>query len=237
MNILCIIPARGGSKTIPKKNMRMLYGKPLIAWTIEASRGSRYISRTIVTSDSEEIIDIAVRYGIEAPFIRPGELSGDNTPALPVIRHAVKWLSDTEDYKPDYITLLQPTSPLRTSKHIDEALKKLTHSDADSIVSVLKVPHQFNPYSVMEMEHGLLKPFLKYNENKNIRQLKPVFYARNGAAIYAFTYECLIKKNTIYGNKILAYTMSREESIDIDDFLDFAICEMLFERKFKKTNM
>jgi CMP-N-acetylneuraminic acid synthetase len=154
-----------------------------------------------------------------------------------VIKHAVQRLSESEDYKPDYIILLQPTSPLRTAIHIDEALEKLINSDADSIVSVLKVPHQYNPYSVMEMKNGILKPFLKYNERNNIRQLKPIFYARNGAAIYAFTYECLMKKNTLYGNKILAYEMNKEESIDIDDFLDFAICEMLLKRKFKKISM
>ena len=231
MNVLAIIPARGGSKGIPKKNIYPLCGKPLIAWTIEAVNGSRYISRTILSSDSAEIIEVAGRYGIEAPFVRPKELAEDDTPALPVIRHAVDWLKENEDYTPDYIVLLQPTSPLRTSRHIDEALEKLIHSDADSIVSVVKTPHQYNPYSIMEMKDGFLKPFLKYDERKNIRQLKPVFYARNGAAIYAFTYECLMKKNSIFGDKILAYEMSREESIDVDDMLDMRICELLINNR------
>ncbi|MCK5228883.1 MAG: acylneuraminate cytidylyltransferase family protein [Desulfobulbaceae bacterium] len=229
MNVLAIIPARGGSKGIPKKNIYPLCGKPLIAWTIEAVNGSRYISRTILSSDSAEIIEVAGRYGIEAPFVRPKELAEDDTPALPVIRHAVDWLKENEDYTPDYIVLLQPTSPLRTSRHIDEALEKLIHSDADSIVSVVKTPHQYNPYSIMEMKDGFLKPFLKYDERKNIRQLKPVFYARNGAAIYAFTYECLMKKNSIFGDKILGYEMSREESVDVDDVLDLRICELLIK--------
>lgn len=229
MNVLSIIPARGGSKGIPKKNIYPLCGKPLIAWTIEAAKGSKYISRTILSSDSSEIIKVAGRYGVEAPFVRPNELAKDDTPALPVIQHTVNWLKVNEDYIPDYIVLLQPTSPLRTSRHIDEALEKLINSDADSIVSVVKAPHQFNPHSIMEMKNGFLKPFLKYDERKNIRQLKPVFYARNGAAIYAFTYECLMKKNSIYGDKILAYEMSREESIDIDDLLDLTICEMLLK--------
>lgn len=231
IEILGIIPARGGSKGISKKNIYPLCGKPLIAWTIETALRSRHISRTILSSDSDAIIEVAGKYGIEASFVRPKELAEDNTPALPVIQHAVGWLKGNEDYTPDYIVLLQPTSPLRTSRHIDEALEKLTHSDADSIVSVVKVPHQYNPYSVMEMKDGFLKPFLKYDERKNIRQLKPVFYARNGAAIYAFTYECLMKKNSIFGDKILAYEMSREESIDVDDMLDMRICELLINNR------
>lgn len=229
--ILGIIPARGGSKGIPKKNIYPLCGKPLIAWTIEAIKGSRYISRTVLSSDSDEIIEVAGKYGIEVPFVRPKELAEDDTPALPVIKHAVDWLKENEDYAPDYIVLLQPTSPLRTSRHIDEALERLINSDADSIVSVVKVPHQYNPYSVMEMKDGFLKPFLKYDERKNIRQLKPVFYARNGAAIYAFTYECLMKKNSIFGDKILAYEMSREESVDVDDMLDMRVCELLIKNR------
>lgn len=229
MNVLAIIPARGGSKGIPKKNIYTLCGKPLIAWTVEAAKGSKYISRTILSSDSAEIIKVAGRYGVEVPFVRPKELAKDDTPALPVIQHTVEWLKENEDYIPEYIVLLQPTSPLRTSRHIDEALKKLINSDADSVVSVVKVPHQYNPYSIMEMKDGLLKPFLQYDEQKNIRQLKPVFYGRNGAAIYAFTYECLMKKNSIYGNKILGYEMSREESVDVDDMLDMRICEFLMK--------
>ena len=231
MNVLSIIPARGGSKGIPKKNIYPLCGKPLIAWTIEAVLSSRYISRTILSSDSNKIIEIAGRYGVDAPFVRPKELAKDNTPALPVIRHAVDWLKENEDYIPDYIVLLQPTSPLRTATHIDEALKKLIDSNADSIVSVVKVPHQYNPYSVMKMKDGFLKPFLEYDECKNIRQLKPTFYARNGAAIYAFTYECLMRKNSIYGDKILGYKMSREKSVDVDDMFDLKICEMIIKNR------
>ena len=229
LKILGIIPARGGSKGIPQKNIYPLCGKPLIAYTIDAARGSRYLTRTILTSDSEEIIGVARKYGVEAPFVRPKDLALDDTPALPVIQHAVRCLEEKENYRPDYIVLLQPTSPLRTSKHIDEALEKLIDSGADSIVSVVKVPHNCNPYSVMRLENNYLKSFVAYDETNNIRQQKPVFFARNGAAVYAFTYECLIKKNSIYGEKILAYEMTRKESIDIDDFLDLKICEMIMQ--------
>jgi CMP-N,N'-diacetyllegionaminic acid synthase len=227
MEIIGIIPARGGSKGIPKKNIYPLCGKPLIAYTIEAAKRSRYLTRTILTSDSEEIIRVALQYSLEAPFVRPKELARDDTPALPVITHAVNWLEQKESYRPDFIVLLQPTSPLRDSKHIDEALGRLVKSDADSIVSVIRVPHNYNPYSVMRLEKGYLKPWLEYDELNNMRQRKPVFLARNGAAIYAFTYECLMRKRSLYGDKILAYEMSREASVDIDDIFDLKICEML----------
>ena len=231
LEILGIIPARGGSKGIPHKNIHPLCGKPLIEYTIDAARGSRYLTRTILTSDSEEIIGVARKYGVEVPFVRPKDLARDDTPALPVIQHAVRWLEEKEDYRPDYIVLLQPTSPLRTSRHINEALGKFIDSGADSIVSVVKVPHNYNPYSVMRLENNYLKPFLAYDETNNIRQQKPVFFARNGAAVYAFTYECLMKKNSIYGEKMLAYEMTRKESIDIDDFLDLKICEMIMKER------
>ena len=184
--ILAIIPARGGSKGIPKKNMVLLAGKPLIQYTIDAAKGSKLITRIILTSDDNEIIEYCKKQGIEVPFKRPSDLAKDDTPMIDVIIHAIRYLEEKENYKPDIIILLQPTSPLRTSKHIDEALEKLINSDADSIVSVVEVPHQFNPYSVMKLEDGYLKHFLPYDERKNIRQLKPKFYARNGAAFYAF---------------------------------------------------
>lgn len=229
--ILAIIPARGGSKGIPKKNMVTLAGKPLIQYTIDAAKNSKLITRIILTSDDEEIINYCKKQGIEVPFKRPSYLAKDDTPMIEVIIHAIRYLEENGNYKPDIIILLQPTSPLRTSKHIDEALEKLINSNADSIVSVMKVPHQFNPYSIMRLENGYLKPFLSYDERKNIRQLKPEFYARNGAAIYAFKYDCLITRNSIYGAKILPYFMVKEESIDIDDWVDLLFAKVIIEEK------
>ena len=227
MKILGIVPARGGSKGIPEKNISLLNNKPLIAYTIKAAKESKLISRCILTSDSDKIISIAKKFNLEVPFKRPSEISTDATPALPVIQHAVAWLRDHDNYIPDYIVLLQPTSPLRTARHIDKALKKLVQSNADSIVSVVKVPHNFNPYSIMKLDNGLLSTFSDYDENRNIRQLKPVFYGRNGAAIYAFTYDCLMHKNSLYGDSILPYEMDRRDSIDIDDPFDLEICECI----------
>ncbi len=234
MNITAIIPARGGSKGIPRKNLRKLGGKPLIAWTIEAARKSRFISRVIVSSEDKEIIETANQYGAETPFVRPAELAQDNTPALPVIKHAVRFIEEQEKQTVDYITLLQPTSPLRTTRHIDEALEKLVNSNADSIVSVIKAPHNCNPYSIMKMKGNRLVHFLPNDEQQNLRQMKPEFYARNGAAIYAFTRECL-RNNSIYGKIILPYLMSRETSFDIDEFFDLELCECILRKRNEKN--
>jgi len=231
MNILAIVPAREGSKGIPKKNIYPLYNTPLIYYTIKAIQRSKLITRAILSSDSSEVIKVAKDYGLEVPFVRPSKLAQDDTPALPVVKHAVKWLEETENYKVDYIILLQPTSPLRTENHIDEALSILINSDADSLVSIVEVPHNFNPYSIMKLQGKYLSPYLLFDENKNLRQFKPVFYARNGAAIYAFTYHCLMNKHSIYGDKILPYLMEKASSIDVDDLFDLKLCEWILSSR------
>ncbi len=227
MNILAIVPARGGSKGIPRKNIYPLCDRPLIYYTIKAIQKSEMITRAIISTDSKEILNIATGYGLEAPFVRPAELAQDDTPALPVVRHAIEWLAETENYRADYIILLQPTSPLRTENHIDEALTKLIRSGADSVISVVEIPHNFTPGSIMKLEGEHLSPYLPMDESCNLRQLKPVFYARNGAAIYAFTYSCLMDKHSIYGEKILPYLMGKECSIDVDDLFDLKLCELI----------
>jgi len=232
--ILAIIPARGGSKGIRNKNLKLLAGKPLIQYTIDAVKGSKLITRTILSSDSLEIINYCKEEGIEAPFVRPKKLAQDDTSMLEVVIHTLSFLKEKENYIPDYIILLQPTSPLRTSKHIDEALLLLVNSDADSIVSVIEVPHNFNPYSVMKLDGNYIKPYLEYDERLNIRQMKPKFFARNGPAVLAFSYECVINKKSMYGDKILPYFMNREESIDIDSELDLLFAEFLIKSRYAK---
>lgn len=225
--VLAIVPARGGSKGIPRKNIREFAGKPLISYTAEAAIAAQLVDRIILSTDDEEIASIGQSCGLEVPFMRPKSLAADDTPALPVILHAVQELEKVDGYRPDYILLLQATSPFRRSHHIDEALEILLSSKADSIVSVLEVPHTFNPYSLMQLEDGKLEHFLKFNERDNLRQKKPVFYARNGAAIYAFSYDCLFGKNSIYGDYVLPYFMKKEESIDLDDMWDWKLAELI----------
>lgn len=228
--ILAIIPARGGSKGIHKKNLVSLCGKPLIKYTIDAAKGSRIVSRIILSSDDERIIDYCVQRGVDAPFKRPEKLARDDTPMIDVVKHTLGFLKEKEAYKPQYIILLQPTSPLRTSRHIDEALERLIKADVDSMVSVVEIPHQFNPYSAMRLEGGYLKPFLSFDERRNIRHLKPKLYARNGPAISAFTYDCIFNKNSMFGERIIPYFMKEEESIDIDDACDLMMAEAIIKR-------
>ncbi len=225
MKVLGIIIARGGSKGIPGKNIKNLAGKPLISYTIEAGLKSKLISKLILSTDDEGIAKIARKYGVSVPFIRPEKLSKDDTPGLPVITHAVKYMKEENNYQPDVIVVLQPTSPLRRSDHIDEALKIFLDYKTDSVVSVTKAPHNANPYSIMSVnKDGSIKQFQKYNELGNLRQKKPVFYCRNGA-IYACTYKCLIENETLYGNLTIPYFMEKKDSFDIDDEIDWKIME------------
>ena len=230
--ILAIIPARGGSKGIPKKNMVLLYGNPLIHYTIDAAKKSSLISRVILSSDDDEIINYCKSQFIEVPFRRPFKLAQDDTPMIDVVKHAIIFLKKKENYKPEYIILLQPTSPLRTAQHIDEALNKLINSDADSIVSVIEVPHQFNPFSVMKLNvEGNLAFFIKEGKKYSRRQDKPVLYARNGPAIFASKYECILKNNVLYSGNILPYFMKRKISIDIDNTFDLILAEILLKER------
>lgn len=227
--ILAIIPARGGSKGIKRKNIKPLAGRPLIAYTIEAAKKSRLINRIILSSDDKQIISYSKRQKIEAPFRRPKILAKDNTPMIKVVCHALDFLFKKEKYSPDFIVLLQPTSPLRKAKHIDEAVKLLIKSAADSAVSVIEAPHNFNPFSMMRLKNGFLKPFLKFDERNNLREKKPRFFARNGPAVLAFRKESLLNKKSLYGDKIIPYFMKENASIDIDNISDFKIAEQIIK--------
>ena len=239
MNVLGLVPARGGSKGIPNKNIVPCGGRPLLGWTAEAAHGSKLLNRIILSSNSQAIADVAREWGIEVPFMRSEELSQDDTPALPVITHAVEWMEREEDFWADIIVLLQPTSPLRLARHIDEAVQMLLGDpDADSVVSVTDVPHQYAPGSVMVAKGDRVVPWMPQDETSNLRQIKPKFLARNGAAIYAFRRNCLFKKGSIFGDHILGYRMSAEESIDLDSTLELKICDMLLrERQSMRKNI
>src|SRR5436190_23965871 len=182
-HVLGIIPARGGSKGIPDKNLMLLGGRPLLAYTADAAKESTRLTRTIVTTDDDRIARSAQSLGVEVPFMRPSSLAGDDVPMLPVLQHAVKTLA-TEGFSADIVVLLQPTSPLRRGEHIDAAVTWLERAGGDSVVSVVEVPHQFNPTSVMRVEDGLLKPFLA-GPAATRRQDKPRVLARNGPAVLA----------------------------------------------------
>ena len=215
MKILAIIPARGGSKGVPRKNIRTLAGKPLIAWTIEAALSASGLDRVIVSTEDEEIAAISRASGADVPFLRPVELVADDTPTLAVLQDVVARLEAEEGYLAEAVMTLQPTSPLRTSQHIDEAIS-LFQADpkADSLVSCVQVPHIFHPASVMKADgDGYLQPYLDAPQPTR-RQDKETVFARNGAAIYITRSACLSR--FIFGGNLLAYPMDDASSLDID---------------------
>jgi CMP-N-acetylneuraminic acid synthetase len=220
--ILCIIPARGGSKGVHRKNIRPIGGKPLIGWTIEVAMRTSCIDRIVVSTDDAEIADIVRNYGIEVPFLRPMELAQDQTPDMPVYEHTLTWLAKHENYEPEIIVWLRPTSPLRTSTDIENAVQLLMGSNSDWVRSVCEVTH--HPYWMYKLENGEMKSFVddidinKYNR----RQLLPPVYRLNGAVDVTWRKTILEKKLNYCGN-MQAYIMPVERSLDIDTESDLKL--------------
>lgn len=216
---LAIIPARGGSKRLPRKNVLEIGGKPLIAWSIDAAIKSSYIDKVIVTSDDAEILEIAQHYGADI-VKRPIELAKDTATTYDAIKHTVE---NVEKY--DYIILLQPTSPLRNEQHIDEAINLLHVKQADAIVSVCKMEH--SPlWSNVLPEDGDMSFFIR-DEIKNRRSQDLSDYYRLNGAIYICKTENFLDEKTFFIKKnIFAYKMKRKNSIDVDEEIDFEICKV-----------
>ena len=228
MKVLGIITARGGSKGIPRKNVKLLAGKPLIAHTIETAKESGVFDRIIVSTDDAEIADVAKQYGAEVPFMRPSELAGDSTPTLPVLVHALKWLKENESYEPDAVMLLQPTAPLRKPEHIREAVELFTKSGANSVVSVSEVPGHHNPHWQFNLDNEQRISIFTGEAFSDIikrRQDLPKTYTRNGA-IYLFKTSLLFAATpSFYGNDIRAFLMDEASSVNIDTPADFQEAE------------
>ncbi len=234
MQILGLIPGRGGSKSIHRKNVTPLAGKPLIAYTCTVARASRWITRVLLSTDDEEIAAIGRKLGADVPFMRPPELALDDTPMFDVVRHALGWLKHNEGYQPHLVVLLQPTSPLRRERHIDEAIELLLETKADSVVSVVEVPHQYNPVSLLRIEGGQLAPYLPGEGFRILRrQEKPKVYARNGPAVLVTRCEVIERSGTLYGHRIVPYIMGWPESLDIDSELDILLAESLMQERGK----
>ena len=227
--ILALIPARGGSKSIPHKNIRLFAGKPLIAHTIERARQSRLITRVIVSTDDREIADIAKKYGAEVPFLRPKELARDVTPDLPVFEHALAWLENTERYAPHAIVQLRPTTPMRRIETIDRAIELYLHRpDADSLRSVS--PTKKTPFKMYVIKEGeFLEPVIKLGEGVESynmpRQSLPKTYWGNGY-IDITRQDVMVKSKSMYGTRILSFVID-EPCIDIDDEEDLRAAEQL----------
>lgn len=213
-HILGIIPARGGSQGIPRKNLVPLLGKPLLAYTAEAAKASSRLTRRILSTEDEEIAAVGRSLGLEVPFLRPNALATDETPMLEVVRNLLQELASREKYHPAIVVLLQPTSPLRRAGHIDAAIDLLEKSGADTVVSVLPVPHQFTPSSLMRLEGDHLVPFVD-GPMKLRRQEKPLLFARNGPAVLAVRTASILKQG-LYDGVTLPLIMDRRSSLDID---------------------
>lgn len=219
MNVLGLIPARGGSKGIRRKNIVPLGGKPLLAWTCEAARAARSLSRTILSTDDEEIAATGRACGVEVPFLRPPELARDDTPSVDVALHALEWLANHEDWQAEVLVLLQPTSPFRRAEHIDAAVTELERTGADTVVSVVEVPHNFHPWSVMKWNGEWLEDFLSPAPglDRFRRQNLPRVYARNGPAVVVTRVATILARRSFYGERVAGYEMDRGTSVDIDD--------------------
>jgi len=228
---LVIIPARGGSKSIPRKNIKPFAGYPLIAFSIAAGLASESISRVIVSTDDEEIAEIAKEYGAEVPFLRPEELSKDITPDLPVFQHALEWLQSNDQYQPQIVVQLRPTSPLRRKEHIDQAvLRLLERPDADSIRTIC-IPFQ-NPFKMWRIgADGFMQPLISMDisEPYNLpRQALPEVFWQTGYVDAAWS-KTMLDKNSMTGDSILPLEIGAEEWIDIDSPDDWIRAERLFE--------
>ena len=226
-NILGLITARGGSKGIPRKNLADLAGKPLIAWTIEAALESHKLGRVIVSTDDEEIAQVARAWGAEVPFMRPPELAGDRSSHVSVIVHAVRWLETTESAHLDHVMLLQPTSPLRSVEDIDAAIDLAIEKDADSVVSVC--PVREHPYLCKQIaSDGRLLDFTLKSEGYIPRQVLPPVYSLNGA-IYLVRCSVLLEQNIVYTDRTFAFVMPLERSLDVDTPWDLHLANLILK--------
>lgn len=231
MKILGLIPARGGSKGVPKKNIKLLGDKSLIAYTIESAQQSREIHTTIISTDSDDIFQVADSLGLQPPFIRPEHLAQDTTSSLDVVQHAIAFFEDQHIFF-DAVCLLQPTNPFRENGFIDQAIAKFTASNADSLVSVLPIPHEYNPHwAFEENENGFLQ--IATGEEKIIsrRQELPKAYFRDGA-IY-ITKTAVIKSGSLYGNSIAYIHSNPEWHVNIDTIEDWEKAESLLKTKIQ----
>jgi N,N'-diacetyllegionaminate synthase len=226
--VLAIIPARGGSKSVPRKNLQPVAGRPLIAWTIETARRSRTLDRVIVSTDDEEIAAVAREWGAEVPMRRPAELARDDTPGLDPVLHAVSWLADREGYEPDLVMILQPTSPLRRADDIDAAVGLLVARRALALCSVTPNPHPASWSSRLSPD-GVLIDFRSDTDEPATRQAAEVTYVQNGA-IFLVDREHLVRNRTLYASETLAYVMPAERSVDIDDAWQLDAVDALLSR-------
>lgn len=226
MRVLGVVTARGGSKGLPRKNIRLLCGKPLLQYTAESAMAARRLSRVILSTDDEEIAEVGRRCGLEVPFMRPAELAADDTPTLPVIRHAVGRMEAHGDYF-DAICQLQPTNPLRRPEDIDACIELLEQSGADAVMTILPVPAEYNPHWVyFRGEDGHL--YLSTGEATPIprRQELPPSFHREGS-VYVTRRDVVMNENSLYGKRVIGRLVDADQSVNIDGPEDWKLAEAI----------
>lgn len=234
MRVLGLIVARGGSKGVPRKNVRLLAGRPLIAWTAEAALAATRLDRVMISTDDAEIAAVAGEYGVDAPFARPPELARDDTPTLPVVQHALRTLTAAGD-RYDAVCLLQPTSPFRSAGTIDRCIEVLATSGADAVVTVLPVPPEHNPHWVYFRDgNGSLR--LSTGESQPIprRQALPPAYHREGS-VYVTRSEVVLSRESLYGERVLGVEVDPAYSVNIDTPADWERAEALAIRSGERA--
>ncbi|MEC3907346.1 acylneuraminate cytidylyltransferase family protein [Tamlana sp. 2201CG12-4] len=230
MKILGLIPARGGSKSIPKKNIKILNGKPLIQYTVEAASDSKKLERFILSSDDEAIIKVAKQLNVEVPFVRPKHLAEDTSPTLGVIQHALRFYEEQHIHF-DAVCLLQVTSPFKTGAFIDKAIEKFITSGCDALVSVQKVPDEYNPHwTFKETIDGHLKLVTGEEHIIPRRQDLPEIYHRDGL-IYITKTNVLLEQNSLYGSKLTYIKSPSDYTINIDTIEDWKQAELFLKSK------
>lgn len=231
--VLAVIPARGGSKGVPRKNIRSICGKPLIAYSIETALSARQLfHRVIVSTDDEEIAAISCKYGAEVPFLRPAELADDKARMIPVLQHAVQFVEQQDNVRLDWICLLQPTEAFRTVEDIEAALQLGRAGGCDSVISVVQV-FATHPILMKRIENDQLLPYcIEEKEGTRRQDYQPPAYMRNGA-IYLTRRDVLMEHHSIWGKVIRPYIMPPERSVGVDSELDLKLVQILMAERLK----
>lgn len=228
--ILGVITARGGSKGVPGKNIKLLGGKPLISYTINSAKKSAMINDLIVSTDDTEIAKICEEYGADVPFIRPKELAKDDTPHLPVMQHAIDFMEKKLGTLYDIVVIFQPTSPFRTTEDIEGTIQKLIDTGADSAVSICEVSSNEHPMKMKKLDGDKLLPYV-VKENSTQRQNLPTVYKRSCAVYAMYRDKIMSSKNPedLHGKQIVGHIVPTDRSVDIDSATDWAVAEYKLE--------
>ena len=229
-SFLVIIPARGGSKGLPWKNIKVLWVKPLVEWSIEAGLKSKYVDEVMTSTDDEKIAEISKKYGASVPFLRPSELASDTATTFDTVKHTIDYYKNELKKEFDYIVLLEPTSPLREVFDIDMAIEILLESRADSIVGICKTESQNPAFLVSKNENGLISGY----ENKDMvvlrrQEIKDVYFFEG--TIYVSKTDVLLDKKTFYHDNTIGYEVPKYKALEIDDIIDFVMVEAIMKYK------